>query len=98
VTTLTTEDRAPGSSAFDLGPWTQEIGADLRTAATKHKTPPERDRSGAARTGLVDKARADGVEVVGPDGMMTGLTKSVQETALEAEMTAMTALTFSLAR
>jgi putative transposase len=34
----------------------------------------------------VDKARADGVELVGPDGMLTGLTKSVVETALEEEM------------
>jgi putative transposase len=35
---------------------------------------------------LVEKARADGVELVGPDGMLTGLTKSVVETALEEEM------------
>jgi transposase-like protein len=35
---------------------------------------------------LVDKARADGVELVGPDGLLTGLTKSVLETALEAEV------------
>jgi transposase-like protein len=35
---------------------------------------------------LVDKARADGVELVGPDGMLTGLTKTVVETALEEEM------------
>jgi hypothetical protein len=35
---------------------------------------------------LVDKARADGVDLVGPDGGLTGLTKSVLESALEAEM------------
>jgi hypothetical protein len=35
---------------------------------------------------LVDKARADGVELVGPGGLLTGLTKSVLETALEAEV------------
>jgi transposase-like protein len=34
----------------------------------------------------VDKARADGVELVGPDGLLTGLTKSVLETALEVEV------------
>ena len=34
---------------------------------------------------LVDKARADGVELVGPGGMLTGLTKSVLETALEED-------------
>lgn len=35
---------------------------------------------------LVDRARAEGVELVGPDGLLTGLTKTVLETALEAEM------------
>lgn len=36
---------------------------------------------------LVESARSEGVELVGPDGMLTGLTKQVLETALEAEMT-----------
>jgi putative transposase len=36
---------------------------------------------------LVEKARAEGVELVGPGGMLAGLTKSVLETALEAELT-----------
>ena len=36
---------------------------------------------------LVDKARADGIELAGPDGLLTGLTKTVLETALDAEMT-----------
>ncbi|MCA1836883.1 MAG: IS256 family transposase [Actinobacteria bacterium] len=36
---------------------------------------------------LVDKARAEGVELVGQGGLLTRLTKSVLETALEAEMT-----------
>lgn len=36
---------------------------------------------------LVHSARSEGVELVGPDGMLTGLTKAVLETALEAEMT-----------
>ena len=35
---------------------------------------------------LVEAARTDGVELVGPGGLLTGLTKSVLETALEAEM------------
>ena len=35
---------------------------------------------------LVDKARAEGVELVGAGGLLTRLTKSVLETALEAEM------------
>lgn len=35
---------------------------------------------------LVEAARADGIELVGPDGLVNGLTKSVLETALDAEM------------
>ena len=35
---------------------------------------------------LVARARAEGVQLVGPDGLLTGLTKTVVETALEAEM------------
>jgi transposase-like protein len=37
-------------------------------------------------TGLVEQARADGIELIGEGGLLTGLTKSVLETALEAEM------------
>jgi putative transposase len=36
---------------------------------------------------LVEAARADGVELVGPGGLLTGLTATVLETALQAEMT-----------
>jgi putative transposase len=36
---------------------------------------------------LVEQARAEGVELVGAGGLVTRLTKSVLETALEAEMT-----------
>ncbi len=35
---------------------------------------------------LVERARAEGVELVGPGGLLTGLTKTVLETALEAEL------------
>jgi putative transposase len=35
---------------------------------------------------LIDAAREEGVELVGPGGMLSGLTKTVLETALEAEM------------
>ena len=34
---------------------------------------------------LVEQASAEGVELVGPGGLLTGLTKTVLETALEAE-------------
>jgi putative transposase len=37
---------------------------------------------------LVARARAEGVELTGPNGLLTGLTKRVLETALETEMTA----------
>jgi putative transposase len=35
---------------------------------------------------LVERARAEGVDLVGPGGLLTGLTKTVLETALEAEL------------
>jgi putative transposase len=36
---------------------------------------------------LIAQARSEGVELIGPGGLLTGLTKSVLETALEAELT-----------
>jgi hypothetical protein len=35
---------------------------------------------------IVEQARAQGLELVGPGGLLTGLTKRVLETALKAEM------------
>jgi transposase-like protein len=35
---------------------------------------------------LVDQAKEQGVDLVGPGGLLTGLTKSVLETALEEEL------------
>ena len=35
---------------------------------------------------LVDRARSEGVNLVGPGGLLGGLTKQVLESALEAEM------------
>lgn len=35
---------------------------------------------------LVERARNEGVDLVGPDGLLTGLTKNVLEAGLEAEM------------
>src|SRR3954453_16923289 len=37
--------------------------------------------------GLLERARRDGVSLVGPGGLLAGLTKAVLETALEAELT-----------
>ena len=42
---------------------------------------------------LVAQAREKGVELVGPDGLLSQLTKRVLETALEAEMTDHLAMT-----
>src|SRR5690606_22934107 len=36
---------------------------------------------------LLKQAKEQGVDLVGPDGLLSGLTKRVLETALEAEMT-----------
>ena len=36
---------------------------------------------------LVERARAEGVELLGPGGLLSGLTKTVLETALDTEMT-----------
>jgi putative transposase len=35
---------------------------------------------------LVERAKTDGLDLVGPDGVLTGLTKTVLETGLEAEL------------
>src|SRR6478735_5673292 len=37
---------------------------------------------------LVAQARTEGVELIGPGGLLTGLTKQVLETALDVEMSA----------
>lgn len=36
---------------------------------------------------LIEKAKAEGVSLVGPDGLLAGITKTVLQAALEAEMT-----------
>lgn len=36
---------------------------------------------------LVERARAEGVELTGPGGLLSGLTKTALETAQEAKMT-----------
>jgi hypothetical protein len=45
---------------------------------------PEEDLAFARQ--LVDKAKTDEVSLVGPGGLLSGLTKQVRETALEADM------------
>ena len=36
---------------------------------------------------LIEKARGSGVSLVGPDGLLAGVTRTVPRTALDAEMT-----------
>jgi putative transposase len=36
---------------------------------------------------LVERAKTEGVELIGPGGLLTGLTKTVLETALDVELT-----------
>ena len=45
----------------------------------------EQDKQELAQR-LVDQAREQGVDLVGPGGLLTGLTKTVLETALEQEL------------
>lgn len=47
----------------------------------------QREQDQALAAELVERARAEGVELLGPGGLLTGLTKTVLETALEAELT-----------
>ena len=46
----------------------------------------DRDQQQQLARELVEQARADGLSLVGPGGVLTDLTKTVIETALEAEM------------
>ncbi|MDW3215465.1 MAG: IS256 family transposase [Ilumatobacteraceae bacterium] len=58
---------------------------DVTVATPSNETNEERpDRSLAEQ--LVDQARADGVDLVGPGGLLSDLTKQVLETGLEVEM------------
>jgi putative transposase len=58
---------------------------DVAVATPSKDTSQERpDRSLAEQ--LVDQARADGKNLVGPGGLLSDLTKQVLETGLEVEM------------
>jgi hypothetical protein len=54
-------------------------------AAGQEPVEPAFDGQGVAEQ-LVAQAREQGIELVGPDGLLSQLTKRVLETALEAEM------------
>jgi putative transposase len=61
------------------------VVSDLRTPSSEAEAE-ERTAEVALAQELVGRARSEGVELVGPGGLLTGLTKTVLETALEAEM------------
>src|SRR4051812_43983856 len=54
-------------------------------AAGKKQEPAELDEQGVAEQ-LVARARGKGIDLVGPDGLLSQLTKKVLEAALEEEM------------
>src|SRR3954454_20315061 len=54
-------------------------------AAAKKREPVELDEQGVAEQ-LVAQARAKGIDLVGPDGLLSQLTKRVLEAALEEEL------------
>ena len=58
---------------------------DTATDTTDSTTDSRIDQEQLARE-IVEQARAQRLELVGPDGLLTGLTKRVLETALETEM------------
>ena len=54
---------------------------------TTETTTPECSFDEQVAQDLLERARRDGVSLVGPGGLLAGLTKTVLETALEAELT-----------
>ncbi len=48
---------------------------------------PSRDELASFAEQLVERARAEGLDLVGPEGLLAGVTKRVVESALEAELT-----------
>jgi putative transposase len=58
---------------------------DVAAAVEQEPAEPVIDEQGVAEQ-LVAQARAKGIELVGPNGLLSQLTKRVFETALEAEM------------
>jgi hypothetical protein len=64
----------------------ESIESKDMSAGRQHRTkePPVADRVLAEQ--LVERARVEGVELVGPGGLLAGLTKQVLETSLKVEM------------
>jgi putative transposase len=66
-----------------------DFGLAERDQAMSDSSKPATERSSEDRQlaeELVERARSEGVDLVGPDGLLSGLTKNVLEAGLEAEM------------
>lgn len=59
---------------------------DVAVATPSDETSEEERPDRALAERLVDQARADGKGLVGPDGLLSDLTKQILETGLEVEM------------
>lgn len=64
-----------------------EAQGDVAGKANGKSTPSGSESLEALASQLVERAEADGVSLVGPGGLLSGLTKTVLESALNAEMT-----------
>ena len=60
----------------------------MATNGVKRQTGERQDRQDLAALAaeLVERAKTEGVELIGPGGLLTGLTKTVLETALDVEL------------
>lgn len=61
-------------------------GKDLRAASAGGSTSAGDDLDVRVARELIEKARTEGVSLVGPDGLLRQLTKTVLEAALNAEL------------
>jgi len=64
-----------------------QLVSDTTDTTTTAAAPPEACLDGEVAKDLLARARREGVSLVGPGGLLAGLTKTVLETALEAELT-----------
>src|SRR5215217_6219116 len=64
-----------------------QLVSETTDATTATAAPSEACLDEEVAKGLLARARREGVSLVGPGGLLSGLTKAVLETALEAEMT-----------
>jgi transposase-like protein len=65
----------------------QEVPPTLSSTGSAVESLLDRDVQARLAEELVEQARAQGVDLIGPGGLLAGLTKRVLETALEAELT-----------